>query len=30
LNDTETIYPGTDFKLNFELVSNRNRATQEF
>ena len=22
LNDTETIYPGTDFKLNFELVSN--------
>jgi len=22
LNDTDTIYPGTDFKLNFELVSN--------
>jgi prepilin-type processing-associated H-X9-DG protein len=22
LNDTETIYPGTNFKLNFELVSN--------
>jgi plasmid maintenance system antidote protein VapI len=22
LNETETIYPGTDFKLNFELVSN--------
>ncbi|MCP4107801.1 MAG: hypothetical protein GY749_20040 [Desulfobacteraceae bacterium] len=30
LNKTETIYPGTEFKLNFELVSNKIPPIQEF
>ena len=30
LNKTETIYPGTEFKLNFELVSNKTPPIQEF